>query len=180
MYFRNAVERSDPLLDHIQLLGSGKIGLVEDDQVGKSNLLTCLGGFLELCRHVLRIYDGDHAFQRELAANALVRIQRLCHGSGLRKPGRLDDHGIESCAMRGELEETAKQIAAHAAANAAVVHLDHFLIRRDQEVMIDSDLAELVDDDGDAAAVIPGQYAVDERGFARAQKPRHDDDGRSL
>ena len=85
-----------------------------------------------------------------------------------------------SCAMRGELEETAKQIAAHAAANAAVVHLDHFLIRRDQEVMIDSDLAELVDDDGDAAAVIPGQYAVDERGFARAQKPRHDDDGRSL
>src|SRR5437660_12095159 len=46
--------------------------------------------------------------------------------------------------------------------------------------MIDSDLAELVDDDGDAAAVVPGQYAVDERGFARAQKPRHDHDGRSL
>src|ERR1700680_4076168 len=114
MYFRNPIERSDPLLDRIQLPGSGKIGLVEDDQVGKSNLLTCLGGFLELCHHVLRIYDRDPPFQGELAGNALVPIQRLCHGSGLRKPRRLDDHGIESCAMRGELEETAKQISAHA------------------------------------------------------------------
>ena len=38
-------------------------------------------------------------------------------------------------------------------------------------MMIDADLAELIDDDGDAAAMVCGQDAIQKRGFAGAQKP---------
>ena len=38
-------------------------------------------------------------------------------------------------------------------------------------MMIDADFAELVDDDGDAPAMIGGQDAIEKRGFAGAQKP---------
>ena len=44
-------------------------------------------------------------------------------------------------------------------------------------MMIDADLAKFVDDDGDAAAMIRRQDAVEQRGFARAQKAGQDDNG---
>ena len=44
-------------------------------------------------------------------------------------------------------------------------------------MMVDADLAELVDDHGDAAAVLGGQDAVEQRGFARAEESGQDDDG---
>ena len=37
-------------------------------------------------------------------------------------------------------------------------------------MMIDADLAELIDDDGDAPAMVGGQDAIEERGFAGAKK----------
>ncbi len=39
-------------------------------------------------------------------------------------------------------------------------------------MVIDADLAELVDDDGDPPAMIGGQDAIEQRGFAGAQKTR--------
>ena len=41
-------------------------------------------------------------------------------------------------------------------------------------MMIDANLAQLVDDDGDPAAVIRRQYAIKKGSFARAQKSRDD------
>ena len=43
--------------------------------------------------------------------------------------------------------------------------------------MVDADLAEFVDDNGDAAAMVRGQHSVEERRFARSEKPAQDDDG---
>src|SRR5881397_2498445 len=60
----------------------------------------------------------------------------------------------------------------HGAADAAIVHLEHFLIGSDDEVVVDADLAEFVDDDGVFLAVVFRQDAVEQRGLAGAEIAR--------
>src|SRR5262249_51245668 len=60
---------------------------------------------------------------------------------------------------------------------AAVVHLEHFLVGADDEVVVDADLAELVDDDGELLPVWFGQDAVQEGGLAGAQIAGEHGDG---
>src|SRR5262249_564751 len=55
--------------------------------------------------------------------------------------------------------------------DAPVVHLEDLFLGRDDEVLIDADLAELVLDDRDALAVLCGEDVVEERGFAGPEKP---------
>ena len=57
----------------------------------------------------------------------------------------------------------------HGAADASVVHLEHFLVGVDDQLVVDTDLAELVDDDGEFLAVRLGQNAVEQRGLAGAE-----------
>ena len=45
-------------------------------------------------------------------------------------------------------------------------------------MVVDADLAEFVDDDGDLAAVIRRQDPIDQRGLAGAEEAGDDDDGR--
>src|SRR6202012_538004 len=63
----------------------------------------------------------------------------------------------------------ADEIAAHGAADAAIVHLEHFLIGADDEVVVDADLAEFVDDHGVFLAVVFRQDTVQQRGLAGAE-----------
>ena len=76
--------------------------------------------------------------------------------------------------------DDADQVAAHRAADAAVVHLVDLLVGLDDEVVVDADLAELVDDDGVALAVVLGEDAVEERGLAGAEIAGEHGDGDRL
>ncbi len=71
----------------------------------------------------------------------------------------------------------ADQVAAHRAADAAVVHLEHFFVGADDQVVVDADLAELVDDHGVALAVVLGEDAVEQGGLAGAEIAGEDGDG---
>ena len=71
----------------------------------------------------------------------------------------------------------ADQVAAHRAADATVVHLEHFFVGADDEIVVDADLAELVDDDGVLLAVVLGEDAVEEGGLACAEIAGEDGDG---
>jgi hypothetical protein len=73
-----------------------------------------------------------------------------------------------SCRMRApddrdEAVENADEIAAHSAADAAVVHLEDFFLGIDEQVVVDTDLAEFIDDDGIALAVRLGEHSVQQR-----------------
>ena len=57
--------------------------------------------------------------------------------------------------LRQAAEET-DQVPARGAADAAVVHLEHFLVGVDHEVVADADLVETVDDDGVLLAMLLG------------------------
>src|SRR6516164_6753732 len=79
--------------------------------------------------------------------------------------------------MLDKLKEAAQEITLHGAADAAVVHLDHFLIGSNQQMMVDANLAELVHDDRNAPSMLGGEDAVEQRRLARAEKAGEDNDG---
>jgi hypothetical protein len=89
----------------------------------------------------------------------------------------LDDDGVELALPLHQPVHDADEVAAHGAADAAVVHLEHFLVGADHEVVVDADLAELVDDHGVALAVRLGEDAVEERGLAGAEIAGEHGDG---
>ena len=112
-----------------------------------------------------------------LAPTCLVHEEGLRHRRGVGEAGGLDDDGVELAFAPHEPVDDAHQVAAHGAADAAVVHLEHFLVGVDDELVVDADLAELVDDDGVFLAVRLGQDAVEQRGLAGAEIAGEHGDG---
>jgi len=76
-------------------------------------------------------------------------------------------------ALRLQFAQDAHQVAAHGAANAAIVHLDDLLARvLHQQFVVDAGLTELVFDDGDLVAVLLLEDAIEQRGLAGCPKSR--------
>src|SRR5690606_31079435 len=74
-------------------------------------------------------------------------------------------------AALAQVAQDADQVAAHGAADAAVVHLDDLLVALlKQQVVVHSLLAELVLDHRDAVAVLFAEDAVEQRGLPAAQE----------
>ena len=73
---------------------------------------------------------------------------------------RLNEDAIEVIFPFHQSTEDADQIAAHGTADTAIVHLEHFLVGVNDEVIVDADLTEFVDDNGVFLAVLLGQDAV--------------------
>jgi hypothetical protein len=91
------------------------------------------------------------ASRRNLALHLVVGEKRLRDGARVGEAGGLDEDGVEldPCAWH-EAAEDADEIAADGAADAAVVHLEEFLLGLlDDELVVDADFAEFVFDDGD-------------------------------
>src|SRR5690606_6986295 len=77
-----------------------------------------------------------------------------------------DDDRVELGVPGEKAVQRAHEIAADRAAHAAVAHLEQLLIGLDDEIAVDAGLAELVDDDRIAAAMILRQDAVQQRRLA--------------
>ena len=107
----------------------------------------------------------------------LVDEEGLRDRGGIGEAGGLDDDGVELALALHQPLDDADEIAAHRAADAAIVHLEDFLVGADDEVVVDAYLAELVDDDGEFLAVRLGEDAVQERGLAGAEIAGEDGDG---
>ena len=58
------------------------------------------------------------------------------------------------------------QIAANGATDAAVIHLEHFLVGADDQIVVDADLAEFIDNDRVFFAVRLGENAIEQRCLA--------------
>ena len=120
------------------------------------------------------------ASSRAALAHVLVDEEGLRHRRGIGEAGRLDDDRVEPALALHQPLDDADEVAAHRAADAAVVHLEHFLVRADDEFVVDADLAELVDDDRVALAVRLAQDAVEQRRLAGAEIAGEDGDGNFL
>ncbi len=117
------------------------------------------------------------ASSRAALLHVLVDEEGLRDRRGIGEAGRLDDDGVELALALHQPFDDADQVAAHGAADAAVVHLEHFLVGADDELVVDADLAEFVDDHGVALAVLLGEDAVEQRRLAGAEIAGEHGDG---
>ena len=93
------------------------------------------------------------------------------------QPGRLDDDALERLhaavvAPAQQVLQGRDQVAAHGAAEAARREQDHALVGRLDEEVIETDLAELVDDDDGALEGRVAQQIVEQRRLAGAEETR--------
>ena len=158
-----------------------EVGLVEHDLVGEGDLLARLAAFGEAEKDMLGVDHRGHRIEPGSGFHVLVDEERLRDRPWIGEARGLNDDGVERLGGRGlalhQALENADQVAAHGAADAAIVHLDNFFIRPDDQVVVDAALAELVDDHGVAFAVILGEDAIEKRGLAGAEIAGEDGDG---
>ena len=171
------VDGADAHLDLPQLGRRHEVGLVEDDDVGEGDLVLRLGRVAQPVLQPFGVGHGDDGVEPRLVGDVLVDEEGLRHRRRIGEAGRLDDDRVELALALHQAVDDADEVAAHGAADAAVVHLEDFLVGADDEVVVDADLAELVDDDGVALAVLLGEDAVEERGLAGAEIAGEHGDG---
>ncbi len=168
--FGQRIHVADALLQSIEFFRRCEIAFVQQNDVGKSDLLLGFAALVvDVQEDVLRINEGDHGVDEEFFLHLRIGEEGLDDGAGIGETGRLDEDVIELIPALHQIAQDADQIAADGAADAAVVHFKELFFGVDHEFMIDADLAELVLDHGDAQAMIFGENAVEESGFASAE-----------
>src|SRR5262245_13366497 len=171
------VDAADARLHLAERVGLDQVGLVEQDDVGERDLVLRLRRVLEALLQPFGVGDRDHRVELGLAADIVVHEEGLRHRRGIREPRGLDDDGVELALPAHQPVDDAHEVAAHGAADAAVVHLEHFFIGANDEVVVDADLAEFIDDDGVLLPVRLRQDAVEQRGLAGAEIAGEHGDG---
>ena len=171
------IDRAHMRLDVEKLRLAHEVGLVDEDHVGEGDLVFRLGRILQAVAQPLGVGDGDDRVELGSPADIGVDEEGLGDRRGIGEAGGLDDDRVELALAPHQTVDDANQVAAHGAADAAIVHFENFLVRIDDEVAIDADLAELVDDDGELLAVRLRQDAVEKGGLAGAEIAGQDGDG---
>ncbi len=174
---RIRIDAADARLDFGKLRRRHQVGLVEQDDVGKRDLVLGLGRVLEPVLEPFGVGDRHHGVEFGLCADLLVHEKGLRHRRGIGEARGLDDDGVELSFSSHEAVDDAHEVAAHGAADAAVVHLKYFFVGVHHQLVVDADFAELVDDDGVFLAVRLGQNAVEQRGLAGAEIAGEHGDG---
>src|SRR5205085_6534207 len=137
--------------------------------IGESDLIGGFGAVVEAGQNVLGVDHGGDGIQLGARLDVVVGEEGLRDGGWIGEAGGFDQDGVELVLALHQTRKNADQIAAHGAADAAVVHLEDFFVGVDDEIVVDADLAELVDDDGVFLAVLLAQYPIQKRGLAGAQ-----------
>jgi hypothetical protein len=144
-----------------------------------------LGEAVETVGAVDRIDESDDPRQTQRVVEHRIGAQCEEDRGRVGEPGRFDDDPTKLPDFAGfaaveEAAQGAREVLAHRAAQASPRQLQHTALDEIDEVMVDRDLAELVDDDGSI-----GEGGRDERTpqqcrFATAEKPGQHGRGQSL
>jgi hypothetical protein len=94
-------------------------------------LLLCLRGAINLAKKVFGVRHGHNGIEFRLAADIFIDNKCLCDGRGIGEPGCFDDDTIHAVPAPHQAAGNSYQIAAHRAADAAVVHFEDFFFRID-------------------------------------------------
>ena len=158
-----------------------QVGLGQEDLIGKAHLTARFLAVFQLLVGVLGIHQGDDGVDQIGLGNLIVHEEGLSHRAGVGQTGGFDDDAVKvhqalAALGRQQLQGFA-QVFTDGAADAAVAHLQNLLFGFGLEnVGVDVFLTELVLDHGNLHAVGFVQHALEQRGFARAQKAREDSD----
>jgi hypothetical protein len=200
------IEGADDFQRSSELARRSVARLVEHDHVGEFDLLDQqvdeaalvvvakrfpalpqeVGGGIILTQ-VHRIDDGHHRVEPrdvgKACAVVVAKIERRGNRKRLGDAGRFDQQVIEAAVLR-QRAHFVQQVFAQGAADAAVGHLDQFLICPREigaavadEVGIDVHLAHVVDEHRDLQPLPVVQDMIHQRRFPRAEESGQNGDG---
>ena len=175
------VERPQPCAQRRHQLSVAQIRLGQNQPVGHRYLFGRLGKAADLGRAVDGVNRGDDAGETEMVAQDGLGQQRVGDRRRIRQSGSLDDDPAEirhlaARSPRQLLAQRLLQIAAHRAAQAAVFQQQRAFGDALQQMMVEPDLAELVDEDENVGQLRRAQQTLQQRGFAAAEKAGDDVD----
>ncbi len=176
VHLGHPVDTFDPRLEGFEVCRVQEIGLVQQDHVRETDLLHRLVVFFEVLRDVFRVDDRDDRIEPEVLLHLVVSEKRLRNGRRIREAGSLDENPVQLVLAFEQATKNADEITAHAAADAAVVHLEEFLLALDHELVIDAHFAKFVFDHREFLAVVFGKNAIEERRFTGAEKTSENSD----
>ncbi len=168
--FCGGIHFSDTGFEVVEVGGGDEIGFVEDEDVGKRDLLLGFGGVAQVQEDVFGVDDGDDAVDAEVGAHFVVGEKGLGDGAGIGEAGGLDEDAVEAVFAFHQATEDADEVAAHAATDAAVVHFEEFFVALDDELVVHADFAKFILDYGEFFAVLLSEDAIKEGGFAGAEE----------
>ncbi len=173
-----------------------EVGLVEDGEIGRHELIA--EHFLDRvvmrgkARAGRRLERGRSRARRAsitaMTPSTVTRalISGQCEApataaSARRGPRSRRRHGRAGCGALEKPRQSRQKILGDGAADAAVRELDDLVVGAgvaagEQQLAVDAELAELVDEEADAAARRVGEKMAHEARLAGAQKPRDDGD----
>ena len=163
------IDAADARLDLAQFASLTRSVLLSRITSAKAIWFFASGASFSRSLQPLGVGHGHDRIELGLLADLFVDEEGLRHRRRIGEPRGLHDDGVELALAPHQPVDDADQVAAHGAADAAVVHLEHFLVGVDHQVVVDADLAEFVDDHGVFLAVRLGQDAVEQRGLAGAE-----------
>ena len=111
------------------------------------------------------IGNRDNAIQAQ-ALGEFGSLEGADDGAGVCQASRLNQHVIEALLLAEKFAEAFHQVAAHTAADAAVVKFKNFFVDADHQLVVDADRAEFVDHDGAFVPMILREDGVQQRCFA--------------
>ena len=154
-----------------------EIGLVDHDDIGKGDLVFGLTAVLQAQRQVLCINQSHDGIELRLGADVIVHEEGLRDRDRVGEAGRLDDDAVEAARATHQAFDDPDQVATHRAADAAIVHFVDFLVRLDDQIVVDADFAEFIDDHGIFLAVVLGEDAIEQCRLAGAEIAGEHGDG---
>ena len=164
------------------MFAGAQIGLRQRDDVGRRELPDRLEAVGELTLRVHRVDRRHDLPHLEMIDQHRVGPQRRQGRKGIRQPGRLDDDPIEARdqalgSPRVEIDQRLGELAAHGAADASGIEQDDVLVDPIEEMVVQPDLAELVDEDRRALQGRVGEQVAQQRRLARPEKAGQQVDG---
>ena len=169
-----------PVVDRIEpanQLGAEwyQVGLGDHQQIGECGLPPSLGKTHKRLGAVHRVDQEDHRRETQAVIEHRVGPQREQDWRRVGEAGRLDDNPAKLADLAGvapldQAAQSARQVLAYRAAQAAAGQLEHVTFDKVDQMMIDRDLADLVDDDGCVRQPGRGQCPAQQCRLAAAQK----------
>ena len=126
---------------------------------------------------VLGIDERDNGVQAKLLLHFWVGEERLGHRGGISEAGGLDENGIEPILALHQPTENTEEIAAYGAANAAVIHFENFLVRLNDQLVVDAHFTELIFNHRNFFAVLLRKNTIEQSGFSGAEEASENRDG---
>lgn len=158
-------------LHRIELRVIDEVCLVEHQDVAVDHLrsphLACKGFGSE----VLCVNQGDDRV-KTCVITQLAAQKGHCDGEGISQACCLHHEIFHGFWSFENAVDSFQQFTVDRAADAAVAQLDHVLIRAHHQFVVDTDLPELIDQNGCLEAVLIAEDVIQECGFARSEKAR--------